>query len=130
VSKPEGERIANLRYKGKPVRPSQPFIVVTNNYRASGGGEFPGMTGENIVLSAPDGNREVVIRWVEDKKTITARDVEKRSWRFAPLKTRGPVTFTSAAGKEDVARSLGLPIRQLRDNGDGSAVYAIDLSKH
>jgi 2',3'-cyclic-nucleotide 2'-phosphodiesterase/3'-nucleotidase len=130
VSKPEGERIGNLRFKGKPVKPSQPFVVVTNNYRASGGGEFPGMSGDNIVLSAPDGNREVVIRWVEAKKTIAGKDVEKRSWRFAPVRTKGPVTFTSAAGKVDVATSLGLPIRQLRDNGDGTAVYAIDLSKH
>ncbi|HEY4292754.1 bifunctional 2',3'-cyclic-nucleotide 2'-phosphodiesterase/3'-nucleotidase [Luteibacter sp.] len=130
VSKPEGERIGNLRFKGSPVKPSQAFIVVTNNYRASGGGGFPGVTGDNIVLSAPDGNREVVIHWVERKMTLTGKDVEKRSWRFAPVKTKGPVTFTSAAGKEDVARSLGLPIRQLRENGDGTAVYAIDLSKH
>jgi 2',3'-cyclic-nucleotide 2'-phosphodiesterase/3'-nucleotidase len=81
------------------------------------------------VLSAPDGNREVVIHWVEAKKTLTRKDVDKRSWTFAPLKTKGAVTFTSASGKEDVAKSLGLPIRQLRDNGDGTAVYSIDLSK-
>ena len=128
LSKPEGERITNLRYKGKPIKPSQPFIVVTNNYRASGGGEFPGLTGDNIVLSAPDGNREVVIHWLEAKKTLTRKDVEKRSWSFAPMKIRGAVTFTSASGKEDVAKELGLPIRQVRDNGDGTAVYAIDLS--
>ncbi|SEW27293.1 bifunctional 2',3'-cyclic-nucleotide 2'-phosphodiesterase/3'-nucleotidase [Luteibacter sp. 329MFSha] len=129
VSKPEGERISDLRFKGKPVKPSQPFIVVTNNYRANGGGEFPGLKGDNVVLNAPDGNREVVIHWVEEKKTLTRKDVDKASWRFAPVKTKGPVTFTSASGKEDVAKSLGLPIRQLRDNGDGTAVYAIDLSK-
>jgi 2',3'-cyclic-nucleotide 2'-phosphodiesterase/3'-nucleotidase len=111
------------------VKPGQPFIVVTNNYRASGGGGFPGMDDANIVLSAPDGNREVVIHWVEAKKTLTRKDVDKRSWTFAPLKTKGAVTFTSASGKEDVAKSLGLPIRQLRDNGDGTAVYSIDLSK-
>ena len=129
VSKPEGQRIANLRYKGKPVKDSQPFIVVTNNYRANGGGDFPGMGGDAVVLNAPDGNREVVIKWVQAHKTLTRKDVEGRSWHFAPLKTKGPVTFTSASGKEDVAKSLGLAIHQLRDNGDGTAVYAIDLSK-
>jgi 2',3'-cyclic-nucleotide 2'-phosphodiesterase/3'-nucleotidase len=128
ISKPEGERIVDLRYKGVPVKGEQPFIVVTNNYRASGGGEFPGMDGSDIVLSAPDGNREVVIRWVEAKKTLTRKDVDKRSWKFAQVNTKGPVTFTSASGKQDVAKELGLPIRQLRDNGDGTAVYAIDLS--
>ncbi len=129
VSKPEGERIGELRYKGKAIKPGQAFIVVTNNYRASGGGDFPGMDGNDIVLSAPDGNREVVIHWVEAKKTLTRKDVDKRSWTFAPVKTKGPVTFTSASGKEDVAKEVGLPIQQLRDNGDGTAVYAIDLSK-
>lgn len=129
VSKPEGERIGNLRYHGKPVKDDQAFIVVTNNYRANGGGDFPGMKGDAVVLNAPDGNREVVIRWVQSKKTLTRKDVEKRSWSFAPLKVKGPVTFTSASGKEDLAKSLGLAVRQVRDNGDGTAVYAIDLSR-
>jgi 2',3'-cyclic-nucleotide 2'-phosphodiesterase/3'-nucleotidase len=81
------------------------------------------------VLNAPDGNREVVIRWVQSKKTITTADLDKRSWHFAPVKTKGPVTFVTAADKEAVATSLGLPVRQLRDNGDGTAVYTIDLSR-
>ncbi|MET0506436.1 MAG: bifunctional 2',3'-cyclic-nucleotide 2'-phosphodiesterase/3'-nucleotidase, partial [Luteibacter sp.] len=129
ITKPEGQRIGSLRYKGKPIKDSQTFIVVTNSYRANGGGEFPGMNGSSVVLNAPDGNREVVIKWVEAKKTVTAKDVDKRSWRFVPVKTRGPLTFTAAAGKEDIAKAQGLAIRQLRDNGDGTAVYALDLSK-
>ena len=32
----------------------------------------------------------------------------RRSWRFAPLRTRGPVVFTAASGKEDVARAAGI----------------------
>ncbi|MBB3227980.1 2',3'-cyclic-nucleotide 2'-phosphodiesterase/3'-nucleotidase [Luteibacter sp. Sphag1AF] len=130
LSRPDGERITSLRYKGKPVKPDQTFVVVTNNYRASGGGSFPGLDGSNIVLNAPDGNREVVIHWIEAKKNITRADVEKTSWRFAPMKTAGDVTFVSASGKEDVARESGLKnVRQLKDNGDGTAVYTIDLSK-
>jgi 2',3'-cyclic-nucleotide 2'-phosphodiesterase/3'-nucleotidase len=87
------------------------------------------MDGKSVVLNAPDGNREVVIKWVEAKKTLTRKDVEKASWHFAPVRTKGPVTFTTASGKDGVAKEQGLPIRQLRDNGDGTAVYAIDLSK-
>lgn len=130
ITKPEGQRIGNLRYKGKAVKDDQPFIVVTNSYRANGGGDFPGMNGESVVINAPDGNREVVIKWVEGKKTITRKDVDKRSWSFVPVKTKGALTFTAAAGKEDIAKAQGLAIRQLRDNGDGTAVYSLDLSKH
>lgn len=129
VSKPKGQRIVSLSFDGQPVKPDQPFVVVTNNYRASGGGHFPGLDGSNIVLAAPDGTREIVAQWIRQHREIAARDLPARSWRFAPLKTAGPVTFTSAAGKQGVAQADGLAgVRQLKDNGDGTAVYAIDLS--
>ncbi|WP_036139150.1 bifunctional 2',3'-cyclic-nucleotide 2'-phosphodiesterase/3'-nucleotidase [Luteibacter sp. 9135] len=129
ITQPEGQRIGDLRYKGKPIRADQSFIVVTNSYRANGGGEFPGMNGESVVLNAPDGNREVVIRWIQAKKTITGKDVDPRSWHFVRVKTKGPVTFTAASGKQDIAAAQGLAITQVHDNGDGTAVYALDLSK-
>ena len=130
VSKPAGQRITTLTFQGKPVEPGQPFIVVTNNYRASGGGHFPGLDGGNIVLAAPDGTREILARWLESHKRIGAKDLEPTSWQFAPLKTRGPVVFTDASGKQAVAREAGLDnIRQLKDHGDGTATYAIDLSR-
>ena len=130
VSKPAGQRIVSLTFDGKPVRPDQPFIVVTNNYRASGGGRFPGLDGRNIVLAAPDGTREIVARWLQQHREITARELPARSWRFAPLKTAGPVLFTSASGKAAIAHADGLaPIREVKDHGDGTATYAIDLSR-
>jgi len=130
VSKPAGQRIVSLSFDGKPMRPDQPFIVVTNNYRASGGGHFPGLDGNSIVLAAPDGTREIVARWLQQHREIGARDLPARSWRFAKLKTAGPVVFTSASGKVGIAKSDGLDhIRELKDHGDGTATYAIDLSR-
>ena len=131
VTKPEGQRIGELRYKGQPVAAQQPFIVVTNNYRASGGGHFPGLDGSNIVLSAPDANRDALISWVKEHTHLTRKqDGADRSWRFAKVQTAGPVTFTSAAGKLDVAQAAGLTnVSLLKDNGDGTATYAVDLAK-
>ncbi|GAB2538092.1 bifunctional 2',3'-cyclic-nucleotide 2'-phosphodiesterase/3'-nucleotidase [Rhodanobacter koreensis] len=129
VSKPVGQRITSLTYHGKRVTPSQPFIVVTNNYRASGGGNFPGLDGKNIVLSAPDGTREILAKWLEQHRTISAKDLEPTSWKFARLKTQGPVVFKGASDKQALAHEAGLDdIRQLKDHGDGTATYAIDLS--
>lgn len=130
VSEPAGQRIATLTYRGKPVAPADPFIIVTNNYRANGGGHFPGLDGSNIVLAAPDGTREILAKWLEGQKRIGAQNLEPASWKFAPLKTRGSVVFTGASGKQDVAHDAGLDnIRQLKDHGDGTATYAIDLSR-
>ncbi|RDS82127.1 bifunctional 2',3'-cyclic-nucleotide 2'-phosphodiesterase/3'-nucleotidase [Dyella monticola] len=129
VSKPAGLRIEQLRYHDKPITPSQIFVVVTNNYRASGGGRFPGLDGHNIVLAAPDGTREILAEWLKSHPTLSADDLPRASWHFARLKTRGTVVFTSASDKQPVAEADDLhTIRQLRDNGDGTAVYAIDLA--
>jgi 2',3'-cyclic-nucleotide 2'-phosphodiesterase/3'-nucleotidase len=131
VTQPHGKRIGNLRYDGKPVRDDQAFIAVTNNYRASGGGRFPGLDGSNIVISAPDSNRDVLIAFIRAAGEITrARFGNDRNWRFARVKTAGPVVFTSAAGKLDFAKEAGLDnVALWKDNGDGTAVYSIDLSR-
>jgi len=131
VSKPLGQRIADLRYHGQPVSDAQPFIVVTNNYRASGGGNFPGLDGSNIVISSPDANRDVLIAYIRASREITrARYGSERNWRFAPAKTAGPVVFTSAAGKLDLARAAGIDnVTLVKDNADGTAIYSLDLSR-
>ena len=125
VTRPVGQRITALTWHGKPITPAQPFIIVTNNYRASGGGNFPGLDGKDIVLAAPDGTREILARWVEQHSPITTGKLPENSWHFAPAKTRGPVTFTGPSGKQamGVAR-----IRLLKDHGDGAATYAVDLA--
>jgi 2',3'-cyclic-nucleotide 2'-phosphodiesterase/3'-nucleotidase len=129
VTQEQGQRIRDLAYRGKPVDAAQAFIVVTNNYRASGGGHFPGLDGSNIVLSAPDANRDVLIAWVRARKHLTrAQDGADRNWHFAPVKTAGPIVLTSAAGKLDAAKANGLDfVRPLHDNGDGSATYSVEL---
>ena len=129
VTAPEGKRISGLRYQDQPVRDDQAFIVVTNNYRASGGGKFPGLDGSNIVMSAPDSNRDALIDFVRSAADITrARFGGERNWRFARVRTAGPVIFTSAAGKLDLARADGVDnVKLWKEGADGNAIYAIDL---
>ncbi len=130
VTQEYGKRIVELRYHDKPVNATQTFIVVTNNYRASGGGKFPGLDGSNIVISAPDANRDVLIDWIRQHKHLTrTQDGSDHNWRFAAVKTAGPVVFTSAAGKLDIAKAQGLiNVSLLKDNGDGTAAYVVALS--
>ena len=130
VTQAAGQRIRDLRVGGKPVNAKAPFVVVTNNYRASGGGHFPGLDGSNIVVSAPDANRDVLIQWVREHKHLTrAGDGGDRNWRFAPVKTAGPVVITSASGKLDVAQAAGLGnVSLLKEHGDGMSTYAVDLA--
>lgn len=134
VTQPLGSRIKNLQYKGAPLLPTQEFIVATNNYRASGGGNFPGLDGSKTIYAAPDANRDILIDFIKSRKNLTlAANGSARSWRFAKVATAGPVTFKSAQGKLPLAQSAGLSQISLRTADDGSgkglSVYAIDLSK-
>jgi 2',3'-cyclic-nucleotide 2'-phosphodiesterase / 3'-nucleotidase len=134
LSQPVGERIRKLRYRGKPVTQASSFLVATNNYRASGGGGFPGLDGSKTVLAAPDSNRDILIDFIKKtRKLERAKHGQPRSWRFTPMKTAGPVVFRSAPGMLAVAHEAGLRnISVLRADDGGSkgfSLYQIDLSK-
>jgi 2',3'-cyclic-nucleotide 2'-phosphodiesterase/3'-nucleotidase len=134
VTQPPGKRIVNLRLHGKPLADGQAFLVATNNYRASGGGGFPGLDGSKTVLAAPDASRDVLIAYIKEAKRLTREaNGAQRSWRFAQVKTKGPVVFHSAPGKLELARAAGLEnVTQLAPDdgqGKGFALYAVDLGK-
>jgi 2',3'-cyclic-nucleotide 2'-phosphodiesterase/3'-nucleotidase len=134
VTRPPGARIRNLTWQGKAVAAGQVFLVATNNYRASGGGNFPGLDGSRTVIASPDTNRDVLIAYIRAHKRLTrALDGAARSWRFASMTTAGPVVFHAPQGKLELARAAGLDnVSELRaDDGQGKgfALYAVDLSK-
>ncbi|MCE3606350.1 bifunctional 2',3'-cyclic-nucleotide 2'-phosphodiesterase/3'-nucleotidase [Massilia sp. P8910] len=134
VTRAPGQRIKNLRFRDKPVNASNEFLVATNNYRASGGGGFPGLDGSKTALAAPDANRDVLIAYIKDVKNLTrAQNGQQRSWRFAKTRTAGPVVFHSAPAMLPLAQQAGLGnVSLLRADdglGKGFALYAVDLSK-
>jgi 2',3'-cyclic-nucleotide 2'-phosphodiesterase/3'-nucleotidase len=134
VTQPPGTRIRNLTWRGAAVPEGQEFIVATNNYRASGGGGFPGLDGGNIVVASPDTNRDVLIAYVRAAKALAREGhAGQRSWRFTPVKTAGPVVFHAPPGLIGLAQEAGLiSVTQIStDDGraKGFALYGIDLSK-
>ncbi|MFC5478189.1 bifunctional 2',3'-cyclic-nucleotide 2'-phosphodiesterase/3'-nucleotidase [Massilia suwonensis] len=134
VTQPPGSRIRKLALRGVPVEPNQEFIVATNNYRASGGGNFPGLDGSKTVVASPDTSRDVLIAYIRDvKKLSRAAHGSTRSWRFAQVKSAGPVVFHSAPGMIGLAREAGLEnVREAKADdglGKGFALYELDLSK-
>jgi 2',3'-cyclic-nucleotide 2'-phosphodiesterase/3'-nucleotidase len=134
LTQPSGRRIVNLRLRGAPLDERQEFLVATNNYRASGGGGFPGLDGSRTVLSSPDASRDVLIAYIKEAKQLRREaNGGARSWRFRKVVTKGPVVFHSAPGKLELARAAGLDyVSQLAaDDGQGKgfALYAVDLDK-
>jgi len=134
VTRAPGQRIGNLQLHGKPLAAGQEFLVATNNYRASGGGNFPGLDGRRTVFAAPDASRDVLIAYIKEARRLSrAANGGQRSWRFTKVETKGPVVFHSAPGKLELARAAGLEnVSQLAADdglGKGFALYAVDLAK-
>lgn len=80
VTKPVGQRIQNLKFKGQPVDPARKFRVVTNNYRVNGGGGFSMYPTAPVIYRSSEEVRELIIDWVERNKTIPTQ--VSNNWRI------------------------------------------------
>ncbi len=132
VTKPVGARIANLTYNDIAVAPDADFIVATNDYRANGGGNFPGINGSKTILKSPDANQSVVAAYIPKLGKVT-RSVNgaASSWSFVKVATAGPVVLRSTPGKLASAQAVGLNrvVSQGDTDTSGYAKYRIDLSQ-
>jgi 2',3'-cyclic-nucleotide 2'-phosphodiesterase/3'-nucleotidase len=118
---PESRRIRDLRHNGRPVDDAALFAVVTNNYRASGGGGFPGLDGSNIILHAPDENREALLQYLQASGRVDP--AADGNWGFEPVPG---VRLLFASGAGGLAHLARYPqIRLVKENGDGTALYEI-----
>lgn len=132
VTKPAGSRVSNLTYAGKAVADTDDFIVATNDYRAGGGGNVPGIDGSKTIIKSPDANQAVVSAYLKKQGKVTsAANGSGQSWSFVKVATQGPVILRSAPGKLPVAQALGLSRVKAEGalDASGFAKYAIDLSK-
>lgn len=118
-------RIVNLTYQGQPLDMDQKFVIATNNYRASGGGSFPGAKGDTIILEAPDTNRDVIVRYIVEQGTISPS--ADANWRFAPMPGTSVLfdTGPKAAGYADSV--TGMEITPAGEGPDGFARFKIAL---
>jgi 2',3'-cyclic-nucleotide 2'-phosphodiesterase / 3'-nucleotidase len=108
---PEARRIRDLTFNGAPVDPNQPFLVVTNNYRASGGGFFPGCDGTSVVIEAPDTNRDVLLKYVGRKTEIAPKP--NSAWRFAPWPGTVVATYLTSPAASDFPAPPGLKVTSM-----------------
>jgi 2',3'-cyclic-nucleotide 2'-phosphodiesterase / 3'-nucleotidase len=82
ITRPFGQRIQKLKFKGQPLKPAQKLRVVTNNYRVNGGGGFTMYKDAPVVYRSSEEVRELIIDWVERNKTVPTRADD--NWRIVP----------------------------------------------
>lgn len=82
VSEPVGSRISGLSFQGAPVDPAAQFVLAVNNYRASGGGNFPHVPQSKQLWANSDEIRNTIIQWVKAKGTVDPAQFASVDWRL------------------------------------------------
>jgi len=118
-------RIVNLMFEGQPVADDMEFIVATNNYRAGGGGSFPGTGGETTVFEAPDTNRDVIVRYIVEQGTINPS--ADANWHFKALPGTTVLFDTGPKAADYMDDVKGVTIEPAGDGPDGFARFRIAL---
>jgi 2',3'-cyclic-nucleotide 2'-phosphodiesterase/3'-nucleotidase len=125
VINPDASRIVNLQFNGAPLDPEATFVVATNNYRAGGGGNFPGISDDVVVFVGPDTNRDVLVRYIVEQGTINPS--ADANWSFKPMPDTSVLFETGPGGTEHAASVEGVRIEPAGDGADGFARYRITL---
>ncbi|MDZ4093494.1 MAG: bifunctional 2',3'-cyclic-nucleotide 2'-phosphodiesterase/3'-nucleotidase [Paracoccaceae bacterium] len=122
---PGADRIVNLTFNGAPIDPAAEFIIATNNYRASGGGDFPGAKGDTIIFEGPDTNRDIIVRYIVEQGTVNPS--ADGNWRFAPLPGTTVLFDTGPKAADYLADMKSIVIEPAGDGADGFARFRITL---
>ncbi|WP_409237629.1 bifunctional metallophosphatase/5'-nucleotidase [Streptomyces sp. PA5.6] len=82
IAKPVGSRIVNLRFEGKELDPKAEFVLAVNNYRASGGGNFPHIAKAKQLWANSEEIRNTIIGWVKAKGTVDPGQFASVDWKL------------------------------------------------
>jgi 2',3'-cyclic-nucleotide 2'-phosphodiesterase/3'-nucleotidase len=82
ITKPVGDRIRNLRFRGQPLNPAQKLRLATNNYRVNGGGGYTMYKGAPELFRSSEEIRELIIDWVTEHKRVPSEPTN--NWRLIP----------------------------------------------
>ncbi|MDQ0755466.1 bifunctional UDP-sugar hydrolase/5'-nucleotidase [Arthrobacter sp. B3I4] len=89
LARPVGDRIANLTYGGSPLAADKEFALAINNYRQSGGGNFPAVKTAPVLSNSQQEIRQRIIDYVVDRGTLDSAVFSQSNWRLtvdgAPL---------------------------------------------
>ncbi len=86
LTRPEGDRIRNLRWHDRPLAPDQKLRIAVNNYRAAGSAGYSMFAGAKVLWHSQEEIREMMIRYYGERKALPAGP--SGNWRVIPEEAR------------------------------------------
>ena len=80
IAQPVGSRITGLAYDGVALAADQQFVVAVNNYRQSGGGNFPHVKTAPVVYNRQVEIRQLMIDYVTSTGTVDPATFHTVDW--------------------------------------------------
>ncbi len=82
LTRPTGDRITDLYYRNRPLKPDQKLRVAINNYRHSGGGGYTLLADAPVLSRSNVGIRDLIIEWVRTNPDLPMQPSDNWSIRF------------------------------------------------
>jgi 2',3'-cyclic-nucleotide 2'-phosphodiesterase/3'-nucleotidase len=82
LSRPVGQRIRNLRYKGKPLSDDTPLRIAINSYRAGGSAGYGMFRPAPVLWRSADEIRDLIVQYYAQHGELPAQ--ADHNWRIAP----------------------------------------------
>jgi 2',3'-cyclic-nucleotide 2'-phosphodiesterase/3'-nucleotidase len=86
LTRPEGDRIQNLSWHGKPLQPQQKLRIAVNNYRAGGSAGYDMFRAAKIVWRSNEEIRDMIIRYYTERTKLPA--AADGNWKITPEAAR------------------------------------------
>ena len=86
LTRPEGDRIRNLRWKGAPLAPDRKLRLAVNNYRAAGSAGYSMFAGAKVIWRSQEEIRDMIVRYYTGRKALPAGP--DNNWRVIPEEAR------------------------------------------
>lgn len=109
LTRPVGQRVRDLTYGGQPLDPARKLRVATNNYRYTGGGQYP-YKGLPVVYRSPREIRELILESVSRAGQIPGE--ADGNWRLVPREA--VEAMVAEARRREEERAAGAASGSLR----------------
>jgi 2',3'-cyclic-nucleotide 2'-phosphodiesterase/3'-nucleotidase len=82
LTRPEGQRVRNLRYRGAPLKDDQPLRIALNSYRAAGSAGYTMFADARIVWRSGREIRDLMVEYFGARRKLPG--TADGNWRLVP----------------------------------------------